>query len=116
MNFIYRYTDEEFMLKVNDKLGNIRLFKKHLRKLGLIGNRQQLSKEHIELFESIRNYKLNHHTTWDLAFKKGLDSSKGIKNNTDIPLRSVISESFHNNNEAILLEILKTLKNIEAKL
>ncbi|MCI4137629.1 hypothetical protein P9D84_06965 [Bacillus vallismortis] len=103
------------MVKVDDKIGNVRLFKKHLRRLGLIGNRQQFSHEHIEMFESIKEYKIKNHTTWDFAFKRVLSSTEALKNN-DIPLMSTIFEDAQNKNEEILLEILKTLKRIEAKL
>ncbi|WP_157087705.1 hypothetical protein [Oceanobacillus damuensis] len=101
-------------MEVNDKIGNVRLFKKHLRRLGLIGNRQQFSHEHIEMFQSVKEYKIKNHTTWDLAFKRGLCTEE--LENIDIPLRTVISEVGQSNNEEILIEILKTLKSIEAKL
>ncbi|MCY9111216.1 hypothetical protein ABKQ09_19970 [Bacillus atrophaeus] len=112
---IYKYTDEEFMNKVNDKIGNVRLFKKHLRKQGLIGNRQQFSSEHIQLFEDIRKYKKNHHTTWEIAFRVGLDS---FPKNNGVPVLLIneVSDSPQNNIESILTEILKTLQRIEEKL
>jgi hypothetical protein len=112
---LYRYSDEEFMNTVNDKIGNVRLFKKHLRKQGLIGNRQQFSEEHVEMFKRIREYKNSNHTTWDVAFKVGLMS---IPNPNKIPITSndIILESPQNNIEGILSEILKTLKRIEEKL
>ncbi|WP_410771349.1 hypothetical protein [Fontibacillus sp. BL9] len=112
---IYKYTDEEFMDKVNDKIGNVRLFKKHLRKQGLIGNRQQFSEEHIKLFKEIREYKRAHHTTWDMAFKVGLKSY--LKEKTvQVPLGTYVAESLENNIEYTLTEILKTLQRIESKL
>lgn len=108
------YSDEEFMNKVNDKIGNVRFFKKHLRKQGLIGNRQQFSEEHVQMFEEIREYKKTHHTTWDMAFKLGLQSI--LKEKTHIPSSTVMSEPLQNNIENTLIEILKTLQRIEAKL
>ncbi|HFK1768071.1 TPA: hypothetical protein ACGXGV_000364 [Bacillus paranthracis] len=103
------------MNKVNDKIGNVRLFKKHLRKLGLIGNRQQFSEEHVTLFKEIREYKISHHTTWDKAFKVGL---KNIPNEKNIHVlsNSFIADPSENNIEYTLNEILKTLQRIESKL
>ena len=112
---IYKYTDEEFMEEVNDKIGNVRLFKKYLRKLGLIGNRQQFSGEHVNIFEEIRKYKESHHTTWDMAFKEGLKSTLNLKEN-EIPLSMMVSENSQTNIEGLLIEILKTLQRIEEKL
>ncbi|PGT77807.1 hypothetical protein [Bacillus sp. AFS040349] len=103
------------MEKVNDKIGNVRLFKKHLRKLGLIGNRQQFSEEHARIFEEIREYKETYHATWEMAFKEGLKNTQRQKIN-DISLSMIVSETIPSNNEEILIEILKTLKRIEAKL
>lgn len=112
---IYKYTDEEFMEKVNDKIGNVRLFKKHLRKLGLIGNRQQFSEEHVNIFEETREYKENHHTTWDMAFKEGLKATLNQKEK-EVPLSMMVSEYRQSNIEGLLIEILKTLQRIEEKL
>lgn len=112
---IYKYTDEEFMNKVNDKIGNVRLFKKHLRKLGLIGNRQQFSEEHVQMFEEIREYKKTHHTTWDMAFKFGFNSIPK-KNNVPTTLSPIVSEVSQSSVEDILNEILMILKRIESKL
>lgn len=112
---IYKYSDEEFMEKVKDKIGNVRAFKKHLRKKGLIGNRQQFSEEHIQAFNNIKQYKLTNHTTWDMAFKACID--KKISHNIDeITLVTEIAESSPNKIEDILSEILVTLKRIESKL
>lgn len=112
---IYKYTDEDFVGKVKDKIGNVRLFKKHLRKSGLIGNRQQFSEEHIKIFEEIREYKRTHHTTWDIAFKFGLKSMPK-KTTVPISLNTTISEAPQDSVEVILIEILKILQRIEAKL
>lgn len=103
------------MEKVNDKIGNVRLFKKHLRKQGLIGNRQQFSEEHVNLFEEIRRYKRANHTTWESAFKVGLNSilkEKGLQ----FSPRALIAESKEDKIEYTLNEILKTLQRIESKL
>lgn len=112
---IYKYTDEEFKDKVNDKIGNVRLFKKHLRKQGFIGNRQQFSKEHIKIFEDVRNYKRQYNTTWEVAFSEGLKIILG-QNAIQFLSSNYISEPFHNNIEDIIVEILKTLQRIESKL
>jgi hypothetical protein len=110
---LYKYSDAEFMNRVNDKIGNVRLFKQHLRKHGLIGNRQQFSEEHVKMFEEIREYKSVHHTTWEMAFKEGL-ISYSMGKVVQYPSSSVIAE--HNNIEYTLTEILKTLQRIEEKL
>lgn len=112
---IYKYTDEDFMNKVDDKIGNVRLFKKHLRKKGLIGNRQQFSDKHIQMFEEVREYKNENHTTWDLAFQESLKSSFQ-NSDTSFHSSSVVSESSQKYIELTLNEILKTLKRIEEKI
>lgn len=112
---IYKYTDEEFVNKVNGRIGNVRLFKKHLRKQGLIGNRQQFSEEHVKLFKEIREYKERNHTTWEMAFSIGLlydPYQKAIR----VPSKTLIADPIQNNIEGILIEILKTLQRIESKL
>ncbi|MGN2665261.1 hypothetical protein [Bacillus altitudinis] len=103
------------METVNDKIGNVRLFKKHLRKLGIIGNRQQFSAEHVNIFEETREYKKKHHTTWDMAFEEGLKATLNQKEN-EIPLSMKVSEDRQSSIEGLLIEILKTLQGIEAKL
>ncbi|UBM45852.1 hypothetical protein [Bacillus velezensis] len=103
------------MDKVNDKIGNVRLFKKHLRKKGLIGNRQQFSEEHVKLFEKIKGYKLNNHTTWEMAFKVGIDSYQK-KNQDMFPLLNEIAESPSCSIDDKLTEILKVLQRIESKI
>ncbi|CAI6330937.1 hypothetical protein NHM07_09300 [Bacillus subtilis] len=103
------------MDKVNDKIGNVRLFKKHLRKKGLIGNRQQFSDEHVKLFKKIKSYKMNHHTTWDMAFKVGLDSYQK-QNQNMFPLLNEIAESPSCSIDDKLTEILKVLQRIESKI
>jgi hypothetical protein len=112
---IYKYTDEEFMEKVKDKIGNVRAFKKHLREKGLIGNRQQFSEEHIQIFNEIKQHKLTNHTTWEMAFKMCLAKIQN-NNSEDISLGIAIAESTPNNLEDILKEILVTLKRIDSKL
>lgn len=103
------------MEKVKDKIGNVRAFKKHLREKGLIGNRQQFSEEHIQIFNDIKQHKLTNHTTWEMAFKVCLDKIPS-KNIEDISLGIEIAESSPNNIEDILKEILFTLKRIDSKL
>ncbi|MDF0728052.1 hypothetical protein PY093_15375 [Cytobacillus sp. S13-E01] len=103
------------MERVNDKIGNVRFFKKHLRRLGLIGNRQQFSEEHVKIFEGIREYKENHHTTWDIAFKEGLNATPRRKT-SEVPLGMIVSENRQSNLEELLIEILKALQRIETKL
>ncbi|MEC1258944.1 hypothetical protein P9D34_00530 [Bacillus swezeyi] len=112
---MYKYTDVEFKDKVGDKIGNVRFFKKHLRKKGLIGNRQQLSEKHIQMFEEVRRYKSENHTTWDVAFKYGLKSDIHKSVPTSFS-RTFIEEGSNNYIEGILSEILETLKMIEKKL
>lgn len=116
MRTIYKYTDEEFVEKVKDKIGNVRAFKKHLRERGVIGNRQQFSGEHIQTFNDIKQYKLTNHTTWEMAFKVILDDKTPRKKLGDISLETKIAEPTPNKVENILREILATLKRIESKL
>ncbi|WP_254349785.1 hypothetical protein [Paenibacillus sp. Lou8.1] len=94
----------------------MRAFKKHLREKGAIGNRQQFSNEHIKLFESIRDFKNTNHTTWEVAFVKGINTLSKKENRGEFSNRVVIAEQTPSNLEETLYEILKTLKNIEAKL
>jgi hypothetical protein len=103
------------MQKVNDKIGNVRLFKKNLRRKGLIGNRQQFSEEHVQMFEEIREYKRTQHTTWEVAFKFGINSIPKPRK-TATPLSTFISEQPQSRVEDLLIEILITLQRIEAKL
>ncbi|MCG8396106.1 hypothetical protein LWS67_05730 [Bacillus atrophaeus] len=115
---MYKYSDEEFKEKVRDKIGNVRSFKKHLREIGLIGNRQQFSEKHVQMFEEIREYKIKNHTTWDLAFQNGLKNDSQIeKTIADIPNTSTaVAETSKKYIEDTLTEILKTLKRIEQKI
>lgn len=103
------------MDKVNDKIGNVRLFKKHLRKKGLIGNRQQFSEEHVQKFEEVREYKNINHTTWEMAFTHGLKSNS-LRSNKSDNTSFVVAEVSPNYVEETLTEILKVLKRIEEKL
>ncbi|MCY8354917.1 hypothetical protein MOD14_12145 [Bacillus haynesii] len=112
---MYKYTDEEFKDKVGDKIGNIRFFKKHLRKKGMIGNRQQLSEKHVKLFEEVRRFKIENHTTWEAALKDGLKSNLYQGDSTPSS-RVFIAEGSNNSIESVLSEILEVLKMIEKKL
>lgn len=103
------------MEEVEDKIGNVRAFKKYLRERGLIGKRQQLSGEHIQIFNDIKHYKLTKHTTWEMAFRACLDKIQR-ENIDEFPLSTEIAESNPNRIEDILKEILETLKSIESKL
>ncbi|MDF2084637.1 hypothetical protein [Bacillus pseudomycoides] len=68
------YSDENFALRVNEKVGNVRFFKKCLREKGLIGIHQQLSDEFIDTFKEIVNIRIQQKSTWEQAvneiFKK----------------------------------------------
>ncbi len=103
------------MEKVNDKIGNVRAYKKHLRDRGLIGNRQQFSEEHIHTFNEIKQFKITNCTTWEMAFAECLDKIQS-RNIDDISFGVKIAESTPSNNEDILREILVILKRIETKL
>ncbi|MFL0364628.1 hypothetical protein ACH0BF_16615 [Pseudobacillus sp. 179-B 2D1 NHS] len=99
------YSDEEFADKVNDKLGNIRFFKKCLRELDLIGSRQRLSDDYIEMFEEVSHYREKNNSTWEAAMNEILpkytQEQDGSNENTQLDL---------------LKEILATLKRIEEKI
>ncbi|MDP4552965.1 hypothetical protein Q9251_18965 [Alkalihalobacillus macyae] len=112
---MYKYSDEEFRGKVKDRIGNVRSFKKHLRKIGLIGNRQQFSEMHVQMFEKVRKYKEENHTTWELAFQNGLQH---VSQNSTPPIatNNVVEEGQQKYLEEALNEILKTLNRIEEKL
>lgn len=115
LSIIYKYSDEEFKDKVNDRIGNVRSFKKHLREMGLIGNRQQFSEQHVQMFEEVREYKNVNHTTWNLAFQNGLGSTSQ-KSDLLFHSSSMVMETSQTYIEDTLTEILKSLKRIEEKI
>lgn len=112
---MYKYSDEEFKVKVRDRIGNVRSFKKYLREMGIIGNRQQFSEKHVQMFEEVREYKNENHTTWDLAFQNGM---KNVSQKVKLPVATstVVAETSQKYIEDTLTEILKTLKRIEEKI
>lgn len=73
------YSDEDFAVKVEDRVGNIRFFKKCLRERGLIGSRQQLSDEFITTFEEIRGIRQKENSTWEKAINKVLSTDGHIE-------------------------------------
>ncbi|MET1123074.1 hypothetical protein ABWU59_29585 [Priestia megaterium] len=73
------YSDEDFAVKVEDKVGNIRFFKKCLRERGLIGSRQQLSDEFIDMFREISQIRRKENSTWEKAINKVLNTDGHIE-------------------------------------
>lgn len=96
------YSDQDFAEKVGDKPGNVRFFKKCLRDLGLIGSRQQLSDEYLEVFKAVSDYRDENRSTWEVAMESVLP-------------RYVDQEDTKSDRE-ILEEILAVLKRIEQKM
>ncbi|MBN6185652.1 hypothetical protein JQN58_01475 [Aneurinibacillus sp. BA2021] len=70
------FSDADFANEVNDKLGNVAVFKKILRENGLIGNRKQLTDEHIPLFKKAMEIKEREHLIWVDAFNKVIQPLK----------------------------------------
>ncbi|WP_214753614.1 MULTISPECIES: hypothetical protein [unclassified Exiguobacterium] len=108
------YSDLEFVEIVHDKIGNVRFFKQHLRKRGLIGNRQQFSDEHVRMFKNVKEFKLANHTTWAVAFEQGLNSI--LQEEIQVVSNITMNEQAHQSTEQLLTEILNVLQRIEAKL
>ena len=98
------YSDQDFANKVNDKLGNVKYFKKYLRDLDLIGSRQQLSDDYIGMFQEVSEYRSTNNSTWEIAMENVLPKYTGEFSNED------------SNEMDTLKEILETLKRIEQKL
>lgn len=99
------YSDEEFMSQVEDKLGNVKYFKKCLRDAGLIGSRQQLSADFISIFKEAKEYKSKNNATWAVAIESTLE-----------PYRQTEQDDSTSDVKDILKEILATLKSIETKI
>lgn len=99
------YSDEEFAAKMDDKLGNIKFFKRCLREFDLIGSRQKLSDDYFDMFQEVSLYRDQNNATWEMAMKEILPKYAQEQEN--------ISET---SQIQILREILATLKNIEQKL
>jgi|GEM_PF-3653287 len=68
MNNEKSYSDVEFAQLCNDKVGNVVVFKRVLRKYGQIGNRVQLTGEHASLFLEAKSLKIDKHMNWMDAF------------------------------------------------
>lgn len=67
------YSDQEFVEKVGDKIGNVNYFRRLLRENNRIANRQRLTDEHVELFKAAIQLKGKSKCTWEKAFKSVLD-------------------------------------------
>lgn len=63
------YSDAEFSVKVNDKPGNIRLFRNKLRVISQLEDRQKLDDVHAGLFKKIKE----HRETYGCSWKKAMD-------------------------------------------
>lgn len=68
------YSDEDFAAKLDEKVGNVRFFKKCLRERGLIGSRQQLSDDFFETFEKVRKVRNEQNATWEVAINNVLSA------------------------------------------
>lgn len=73
------FSDEDFAKKIGIKTSVVRMIKREMRELNLIGNRQQLRAKDIETFELIKSTKDNINTTWEIAISKVLNE-KGDEN------------------------------------
>jgi hypothetical protein len=106
------YSDEEFTkLFTDEKVGNVRFFKKCLREYGLIGARQKLSDEHIPIFNEIRAVREAEKSTWEQAIQKVL------KQYIDEEMTTFHDDLIPNSNiEKLLTKILHTLERIEEKM
>lgn len=100
------YSDVEFVEKVNDKLGNVKYFKKRLRGLDLVGSRQKLSDDYVPIFEEVKSYKEKNNSTWEMAMDEVLPK---YADNTEI-------DSEDDDLLSVMKEVLITLKKIEQKL
>lgn len=105
------YSDEEFAVKVDEKLGNVRFFKRCLRDNGLIGTRQQLSDEHVPIFQEVCKVRDADRSTWELAIEKVLKEHLGKYIDEDTP-GNVQSGKI----EGLLESILEVLERIEKKM
>lgn len=63
------YSDAEFMVKVNDKPGNVRFFRQKLRNFGKLQERQKLDDTHVDLFEKVKEYR----STYGCSWERGID-------------------------------------------
>ncbi|WP_409276391.1 hypothetical protein V1499_22950 (plasmid) [Neobacillus sp. SCS-31] len=72
------YSDEDFAAKVDEKLGNVRYFKKCLRERGMIGSRQQLSDDFIATFEEVRQVREKLNSTWEQAMVEVLNRDNNL--------------------------------------
>jgi hypothetical protein len=95
---LMRYQNEEFVNIVNDKLGNVKLFRSKLREKDMLKNRELLSDEHIPIFQTIMKEKEKNNLTWVEAMDKVLDAYNSAKEKPS---------------GDVLLEILKELKEIK---
>lgn len=75
------YSDVEFAEVIPDKVGNVVVFKKALRKYELIGRRKQLTDDHINLFKEAKKLQ-GAGMTWLGAFDSVLEPLvKEVKSN-----------------------------------
>lgn len=70
------YSDQEFVQKVGDRIGNVNYFRKLLRESNRLANRQKLTDEHVDLFLTAVKLRNDTSCTWPEAFKKVLDISE----------------------------------------
>lgn len=111
------YSDYNFADLVDDKIGNVKFFKKVLREKGLIGARQQFTDEHRDYFEEVLDTKRQLHCTWETAIYKVLNDVVARKRASGVPQAAAMpTTSASDTTDELLRQILETLLRIERKL
>lgn len=94
------YSDEDFCEKVDERPGNVKVFKEYLRKYEMIEPRRQLEDSHIPIFEEVRQFRNEENATWVQSMESVLSKYNASKKD----------------NTALLQEILRVLQRIDSKL
>ena len=63
------YSTQDFVRKVNDKPGNIAVFRRMLRDFGMLENNQPLTDSHANLFREAKRIKQQQNIKWVTAFE-----------------------------------------------
>lgn len=106
------YSDAEFTSMADDKPGNIRLFRRKLKKYNQLRDRQQLNDEHLALFIEIKQLKEESGIFWDEAMEQGISNYVARISNED-ESASILNTGEEVTLLSVLSDISRSLKNIE---
>lgn len=105
-----RFPDAEVIRLLDEKPSNVANFRRKLKNYNLLGTRERLTQELIELFKTIQVLKREEKLDWDEAMNLGIQNYIAQKSDTDdsVPVQTVEEQILN-----VLHEINATLKEIK---